>query len=330
MGKLILKKISILVSLLIVTITLACSPVPKVDPQLEKQVQTETQEFEALLNRLVVYVNSIKSPEDIPIRTVFPDSWLFEENAQLYALGIPVSRDISRGLVQARETDQWTYFMIITPNDMFFYGWWPPTTIVYFNRGGKVNPDTDNYIAQRWTGQPFNWGTIQGGAGDKGDYPVEINPGFFKSYKVIKQPYMIPPEASFAVYQEPRNFVLSRVGISSITGIVRLMWEANPYLDKSEIERSKTPPIQQLTAQLPAEIGKINNDINVYLNTVSNFETKYFTPNSSSYNKQNELADYKNSMATIRSQLSGIDNYLQQITKWDFSRLYKYRLPQVK
>jgi hypothetical protein len=108
------------------------------------------------------------------------------------------------------------------------------------------------------------------------------------------------------------------------------MWDANPYLEKSEAERSKTPALMHLIAQLPAEIGNVASDAAAYLNTVSNFESKYFIPNSSTYDKQNELADYRNSMATIKAQLSGIDNYLQQIRKWDFGRLEKYRFQKAK
>ncbi len=326
-----MKKISILVSLLIALIIVSCTTPPKLDTQLENQIQVEAQEFEALLNRLVIYVNSIRNPGDINIRSVFPDSWLFEETAQLYAIGIPISRDIPRGLTQVRETDQWTYFLVITPDSFWSnYGWWPLYTVVYFNRGGKLNPDTETYIAQGWTGQPYNWGGIQGGAADKGNYPVGLNPGFFKSYKVMKQPYMVPLEATFGVYQEPRISTLSGGTTSAIAAIVRQIWDANPYVEKSETERSKTPSIQQLIGQLPSESGKVNSDITIYLNAVNNFESKYFIPNASSYDKQNELVDYKNSMATIRSQLSGIDSYLQQISKWDFSRLEKYRFQKAK
>ena len=140
---------------------------------------------------------------------------------------------------------------------------------------------------------------------------------------------MIPPEATHGVYQEPRN-KLSGGDTGKIAGIVRQMWDANPYLEKSEAERSKTPTIMQLIAQLPAEIGNVAGDAAVYLNTVSNFESKYFIPNTAPYDRQNELADYKNSMATIKTQLSGIDSYVQQISKWDFSRLEKYRLQKAK
>ena len=323
------------VSILILTAILACTaPPPKIDTQLEKQVQTESQEFESLLSRFVAYVGSIKNPGDISIRSVFPDSWLFEDAGQFYSIGVPISKDVVKGLTQVRETDPWTYYLIITPNDHYYYGWWPyggwPIgTVVYLSRIGHLTPDTDTYIVQGWTGT-FSWGNIQGGAGDKRNYPTEVNPGFFKSYRIVNQPYMVPPEATHGVYQEPRIFNPSGGNISTIAGIARQIWDANPYVEKSDAERAKTPPIQQLIIQIPGEVAKLNNDVNYNLNTVGSFESKYFTPNSASYNKQNELADYKNSMATIKSQLSGIDSYLQQLTKWDFSRLYKYRMLQVK
>jgi hypothetical protein len=325
-----MKKISFLILLLSLVTIAACSTMPSIDPQLEGQVQIEASEFGTLLSRLVTHVSSIKNPSDADMRSVFPNSWLFEQTPQLYALGIPISKAIMRGLVPVRETDEWTYYLIPSPTEDWllwsgsvFWGQ-PVPTIVYFNRGEKLNPNTDIYIVPTWIGQPYKWGNIEGGAPDKRDYPRELNLDYFKSDKIVKQPYMIPPEATYGVYQEPRD-KLSGGNTSNLSGIVRQMWDANPYLDKSETERLKTPTISQLMAQLPAEIVKINWDVTICLDNINNLENKYFKTNSSIYGNQNELADYKNSLGKIKIELSQIEEYLQPIKKWDFRNLEKYR-----
>jgi hypothetical protein len=78
-------------------------------------------------------------------------------------------------------------------------------------------------------------------------------------------------------------------------------------------------------AQLSTETEKLNNDVTLYLDTINNLETKYFIPNSSSYDKQNALVDYKNAVGQIRTQLSQMNNYLQHIKNWNFINLEKYR-----
>lgn len=326
-----MKKISFIILLLSLVTIVACSAMPIVDPQLEKQVQIEANEFRALLGKLVTHVSSIKDPGDVDIRSVFPNSWLFEQTAQLYALGIPISKAVRRGLVPVRETDEWTYYLIPSrTEDWLFWSdntFWgvPVPSIIYFDRGGKLSPDTDVYIVPTWIGQPYKWGNIQGGAQDKRDYPKELNLDYFKYNKIVKQPYMIPPEATYGVYQEPRDKP-SGGSTSNLSGIIQQMWEANPYLDKSDAERLKTPTIPQLMAQLPAEIVKINWDVTINLDAVNNLDNKYFKVNPSIYTNQNELADYKNSLMKIKTELSQIEEYLQPIKKWDFSNLEKYRV----
>ena len=320
----------LMLSLLILSSTLSCYIRPKIDPQQEKQVQVDARGFETLLSGLVTYVSSIKNPGDVDMRSIFPDTWLFEQTPEQFAIGIPTPIYV-RGLVQVSETDNWTYFMTISsPEDIRylwniggFWGWpFPPT--VYFNRAAKLNPATDTYVAPRWIGQPFYWGNIQGGDSGKRDYPKAVDLDYFKIYKIVLQPYMIPPEATHGVYQEPRS-KLSGGSTANLAAIARQMWDANPYLDKSDIERSKTPPLTQLMAQLSTETVKINGDVTLYLDNISKLESKYFMPNYSSYDKQNALVDYKNALLQIRSQLLQIDNYLQPIKNWNFNNLEKYR-----
>jgi hypothetical protein len=333
-----MKKISyriLLLSLLMLSTTLSCDIKPKIDQRLEKQVQVDAQGFETLLSGFVTQVSSIKNPGEVDMRPVFPDTWLFEQMPQLYALGIPTPINI-RGLVQVSETDNWTYSMIVsnTPDRrLWWYGggfWgWPFPTIVYFNRAAKLNPTTDTYIVPTWTGQPFYWGNIQGGDSNKRDYPKAVDLDYFKTYKIVTQPYMIPPEATHGVYQEPRS-KLSSGSAANLAAVARQMWDANPYLDKSDTERSKTPNLTQLMAQLSIETEKVNNDVTLYLDTINNLENKYFIPNSSNYDKQNALVNYKNAVGQIKTQLSQMNNYLQQIRNWNFINLEKYRSLKTK
>ncbi len=325
-------KFLLVIGLLVILIlsTVSCYFEPMVDQQLESQVRSEAQGFELLLSELVKHVDSIKDPGDVDIRTVFPDSWLFEQTSQHYVIGIPVPAQV-RGLVRVPETEQWTYYMIVTPYNRHWFSWygmniweWPFPNIVYFNRAGKLNPNTDIYIVPGWTGQPFYWGNIQGGAADKGDYPRSANLDYFKTYKTAVQPYLVPIEATHGVYQEP--FIKPAVGsVSNLAAITRQLWDANPYLNKSDIERSKTPPVAQLVSQLSSEADKINNDVISYLNNINNLENKYFIPNSWSYDKLNQLTEYKNSLLLIQAQLSQIDVFLKSLRNWNFANVEKFR-----
>ena len=139
-----MRKVCFLILVFCLVPVLSCGPV--VDPQLENQVQTESGEFETLLNNLAEHVNSIESPGDVDLTQIFPKGWLFEvygsnesDTLEKYAIGIPISKEIGRG------------YGVVEP-EVKKEGW------TYYGRAGQTTPPTDIYVAPTWTGQPYNWG----------------------------------------------------------------------------------------------------------------------------------------------------------------------------
>lgn len=293
---------------------LACAPAPKADLNLEKQIQKEEYEFETALGKLATYLSSIKHPNDPGISFIFPSTWLVEayesggSNLQWYGIGMPIAKDVGRGLTSVKGADQ--------------PGWY------YVNRAGALNPNTDLYIAPTWTGQPFNWGSLEGGTLSKDPnarkYPWAERLDCFKSEKVIKQPYMVPAEATYGVYLESHK-KLSTTSVNNLVNIVQQIQGANPYKEKSYSEQLRTPSMTQLLEQLPPEAAKIGDDADTLIGFATALDTRYFSKNSSIYDKQNQLTYYKEGLRKTKLQLSGIGEYTQPIKQWDFSNLEKYR-----
>lgn len=307
-----MKKLFSLFLFLSLLTLVACAPAPKADLNLEKQIQKEEYEFETALGKLITYLSSIKHPNDVGINSIFPSTWLVEayesggSNLQWYGIAMPVPKDVGRGLASTKmETNRY-----------------------YVNRGGALNPNTNLYIAPAWTGQPFNWDILEGGflATDPlaRKYPWAERLDCFKSEKVIKQPYMVPAEATYGVYLESHK-KLSTTSVSNLVNIVQQIQGANPYKEKTYSEQLRTPSMAQLLEQLPPEAAKIGDDADTLIGFATTLDTRYFSKNSSIYDKQNALTSYTEALRKTKLQLSGIGEYIQPIKQWDFSSLEKYR-----
>ena len=309
-----LKKSSVnilLVSLVLLFSCIATACGAKQDTtNLENQTQKESYDFEQLINEFTAYVQNIKHPAKLNLKSVFPgESWYFELSApddsgfQKYYLAIPISAEIGRGMTTSKvEIDKY-----------------------YITRAGKLDPETNVYIVPSWNGQPFNWGTTQGLSQEAREYPIRLELDCFKNQKICAQPLMVPPEASHGVYAG----TVKQMGTEStakLVSSVQQLYKSNPYIERSYKEQLKIVSMENIIESLSSEVKLIAADVKTMTDFTKLLESKYIEPNISSYDCQEELSAYKASLEMTHTQLTEIDGYIQKIKDWDFSNLDKYRV----
>ena len=309
-----MKKIVTIVLSICLAVGVACgTPQPQADPKLEKQVQKEEYEFETALGKLATYISSIKHPRDLQISSIFPNTWLIDayegggSNMQWYGIGIPIPKDVGRGFGYSQRQEG------LPTKDWF-----------RMERIGILTPNTDMYIVSGWNGQLYNWRDIQVSNPDMKSYPQSVKLDCFKSEQVVRQPFMVPPEATYGVYLESHK-KLSTASMSNLQNTVQQIQGANPYKERTYKEQLGTPSITQLLEQIPAEATKISSDADILIAFVATLNNKYFSQNASIYDKQNQLTSYLDTIKNVKAHLSGIGEYMQPIKQWDFSNLAKYR-----
>ncbi len=286
---------------------LSCSPtIAPESAELDQRVQIEARKFEELLTDLSKNVSMMTFPKDISLKPVIPDNWLFEicqspspDRPSKYAVGVPVPKGVKTGLTITGQTKGWDYY----------------------SRTTQLNPHTNHYVVSSLPSKD-RYKNLEGLPKDFREYPERQSIDCLSSYIVVLSPYYIPENVTHGLYfiDGPKPFKDGGTNYD-LMKIVGKMFDANPYKEKTSLEQYKTSDLGKLMEQLVVQIAVMSEDINNAISFVNSLEHTYFQPNAISWNTQDELVNYKKSMAGIRSELSQIELYLQNINNWDFSSI---------
>jgi hypothetical protein len=304
------KKICFVVICLLLAVAIACESKPKVDLKpIETQVQKEASEFKQALDEIVTTADSVRYLADVPIDSLIPKDWLYEisqpSGEQISVnLAIPVPKDVGRGLTAVRGPDEANWY--------------------YMRRGGNLDPDTELYIAPTWTGSPYNYGGMQGGDPKSRNYPEAAKLSCFKNEKVIKQPYMVPSEATHGVYiMSGPDFRKSRSNYN-ISQLLSEITEANPYEAKGSVSDYVTTKLPDVVKRFREQLAVISKDMDSANGFATALEDKY-GKKSGSWTTHEAVESYKKIITENKAKLSQIEASLSKISNWDFTSLEKYR-----
>jgi hypothetical protein len=290
---------------------LSCGPAgsPK-SKELEQQIEMEAQQFEELLTDISKQVSTMKYPHDISLESLAPDEWIFKccdtatsDKPANYVLCIPVPKGIKTGftVVKSSDVDMTIWYQRLTYLD--------PKTDLYVV---SSMPDKNRYAHLQWKTPPPNFR----------EYPRKESIDCLSSHMIVLSPYYIPENVTHGFYSingpEPFRDGGNNYNLVNIAGD---MFDANPYEKTTSAEEYQASELGDLIEQLRAQITLVNEDIDTALKFVDGLEKKFFQPNADIWDTQDEFAQYRDSMKDIRTQLSQLETYLQEIDNWDFSSI---------
>lgn len=300
-----MRKVFYLALLLCLVASLSCTSAPKVDTQLQEQVQREANEFKKIMDEIAKTESSIKYSADFPLRELIPKDWLYEiseptgKEVQVY-LGVPIPKDIGRGMISTKSDNQ----------------------TIWFSRGGILDPDTDKYVVSTYSGTAKLAFDITSKS-DWLQYPKLLTVDYLKGHKISQSPYYIPMEATHGVYRMTGpEYRRSRVEYSISQNLSDLS-EANPYTGKSSIEVNDLSKLTDAVKRFKEQIAAMKKDIGNAGSFIEAIESRYSKTFAESWNVQEAVKNFKNLVDDNTSKCSQLEAYLDKINTWDYSNLKK-------
>jgi hypothetical protein len=264
-----------------------------VDPG-QLAIQADREKFNRKVDELKVVLTSIQDPCNLDVNKIFPDDWMAEpyrakDGKNMVAIAVPIPKDTGRGMAPYKG---------------------------YIMRAGLLNPNTNTYLSSSWDGSKYNWGN-QDRSIEERRYPQQLNADYFKEYKIMFQPYMVPSEASHGIYEykfDVKN--CSMEGASKLAGDLKL---SNPY--NAIIAGTYTDNTSYLASIKEAEnaLLEVQDDCSAYSTFLALLDRNFFLQPAYSDSKKAEMTQYYEEMAGVKAKLEAAGKILGTLKTWDFS-----------
>jgi hypothetical protein len=273
--------------------------------QPKEVVQTDSSRFDSYVDDLVGLMAIIQEPCDLDVKQIFPEGWIAETYkakgvSNMIALAVPIPKDIGRGMAPYKG---------------------------YIMRAGLLDPNTNLYLSSTWDGMTYDWG-IQDRSAEERSYPKAVNAEYFRSYKVMLQPYMVPIEASHGVYEY--KFEVGNCYLAKASKLAEGLKGVSPY--KSINAGTYTDNASYLASikDLENAIIKINDDAGAYVNFLILVKRTFFLKPAYADSKKDVLTQYTDKLADTRTKLAKAVTFNDTLKTWDFSAAIKDKLGQKK